>query len=208
MAAEAARKAIFEAVTDGDTGVVVRMLDQDPQLLSAICRGDTLLIRAAWMGHAGLVRALLERGADVHAQDDDGDTALHCAAMMGREEVVSLLLTNGADIRRRGDRGKTALIYAAQEGEVAVVRLLLRHLGGRGLDDRDEDGCAALWYASVCGHDEHAAIFRVLLLSGADYTIPDNDGLTPQQMIEECSCHECAGVIEVRNPSIVTSNRF
>lgn len=203
MAAKAAGEAIYEAATDGDAGVVARMLDEDPGLLSTICWGNTLLSRAAWKGHAGVVRVLLERGADVSTQDADWDTALHSAAIMGHEEVVSLLLTNGADIRSRGDRGRTALICASEDGRLAVVRLLLRHLGGRGLDDRDDDGCTALWYASVteCGY---ADVLRVLLLSGADHTIPDDNGLTPQQMVQDYSYHDCAAVMEVSTPSVST----
>jgi ankyrin repeat protein len=202
MAAAAARNTIFKAAADGDAGVVARMLDEDPQLL--LFPDDdhvhtSLLMRAAWMGHVGVVRVLLERGADVSAQDDDGDTALHCAAMTGREEIVSLLLTNGADIHSRGNMGRTALICASQDGNLAVVRLLVRHLGGRGVDDRDENGCTALGYACISGRG-HAAIFRVLLLSGADHTIPNVNGVTPQEMIQECCCHECPGLMEVSIP--------
>lgn len=132
-----------------------------------------------------------------------GSTALHCAAMTGQDEVVSFLLSSGADVNRRGYDGMTALMYAANCGHEHVVRLLLRHLGGRGLDERKEDGYKALCFA--CGpQDSDVEIVRVLLLAGANHTIPDNEGRTPLQIAQSQDYPPCTAVLEVSTPFVVT----
>jgi ankyrin repeat protein len=151
----------------------------------------------------GAVRLLLEDGNDVNTTDNEGDTALHCAAIGGHEEVASLLLSNGADASRRGCGGRTALMDAASCGNENVLRLLLRYLGGRGLDERGEDGCTALWLA-CWSQDENVGIVRVLLMTGADHTIPDNEGRTPLQIAQSKNHPQCTAVIEVSTPCIVT----
>jgi ankyrin repeat protein len=194
MAAEAAVEAIHVAMTEGDTEVVARMLDEDPRLLSSTRNGDRLFTRAAMEGHVGIVKLLLERGADVNAPDEDGYSALHLAAFYGLEEVVSALLSSGADVYRRNASGDTALMLASQRGQLVVVRLLVRSMGGYRLNGRTAFGCTALWYACFRGH---ADVVRVLLLAGADHTIANNGGTTPQQLAQGRRHPECTALIQV-----------
>jgi ankyrin repeat protein len=195
MAAEEAIEAVHRAAWQDDAVSVTRMLDDDPGLLSSVWKSDTLLTTAVWHGHVDVVRLLLERGAEINQADDStGGTALHLAVARGHEEVVSLLLTSGADPSIKGYRGKTALMLALLGGYVAVVLLLLRSMERRGLDERDEDGCTAVWYACRWGH---ADVVRALLLAGADHTIADNDDRTPLQLAEEREHHDCVALIHV-----------
>jgi ankyrin repeat protein len=155
----------------------------------------------------GAVRLLLERGTDVNATDGDRDTALHCAAITGHEELVSFLLSSGADINRNGCDGMTALMYGAINGHEDVVRLLLRYLRGRGLDERDEGGGTALWLA-CWSQDANVGIVRVLLMTGADHTIADNEGRTPLQIAQSKNHPQCTAVIQVSTPCIVTCRQM
>jgi ankyrin repeat protein len=195
MAAHDAVEAIFEAVDNGATEGVVRMLDEDPQLLSMVMRGETLLMRAAKGPSVGMVRLLLDKGAEVNATTDYGHTALHLAAMYGNDEVVPILLLSGADPSRRSRSGTTPLYLASLYGHVAVVRVLLRHMRGRGVDERTTDGFTALWMACSNGHME---VVRVLLLAGADRNTADNQGRTPLQKAEQKMEWVCVAIIEVR----------
>jgi ankyrin repeat protein len=205
MAAQDRIEAIHTAARDGDTVGVARMLDEDAGLLSSEWSGKTLLTQAAREGHVGVVRLLLERGADVHIPSNHGTTALHLAAENDHEEVVSILLGSGADIFRRDARRCTPLISASASGSVAVVRLLLRAMGGRGLDERSQTGCTALWSACSRGYVD---ILQVLLLAGADHTIVDNAGRTPQQIAYKYGQPATVDVIQVITGSIVTSLTF
>jgi ankyrin repeat protein len=194
MAAQDPIEAIHTAAINGEAVGVARMLDEDLALLSSEWDGETLLTQAALNRHGGVVRLLLERGADVNTPNDSGDTALHLAAVTGNEEVVSILLGSGADIFRRGGAGWTVLMNACSSGSVAVVRLLLRAMEGHGLDERSRSGYTALWWACLRGRVD---IVLALLLAGADHTIPDDDGDTPQQVAQTRGYHRCVELIQV-----------
>jgi ankyrin repeat protein len=165
-------KALFKAVDDGDVEEMERLLDQDGGLLEARDEDNwnmTALIWAAHIKYAEGLRLLLDRGAELEARDDDGESALFTAAACDHEGIVDILLSRGADVRARNMYGVTPLREASSEGRLGMVRLLVQHLRGQGLDDVDRGGCTALWWACYCGHTEAA---RVLLLAGADHTIP------------------------------------
>jgi Ankyrin repeats (3 copies) len=89
-------------------GNVVLLDVREPALAAALVRlgadvdapargdGDTLLIRAARMGHVELVRVLLAAQASVYVANMDGATALSEAMRGGHEEVAGLLRAAGA----------------------------------------------------------------------------------------------------------------
>lgn len=191
--------AVFEAVAQGDADRVEILLDGDPELLSGYWRGDNLLTQAAKWRHVSVVRLLLEKGPDIDLPNFLGNTALHMAAKCDDEELVELLLNSGADVSRKGFLDWTALISASAKGYAGMVRLLLRYMEGRGLDERTEGGCTALWYACYRGHTE---IIRTLLLAGADHTIAENNGETPLHMAKENGRLECVDLIQVSGPSL------
>jgi ankyrin repeat protein len=198
MAAEEAVQAIFKAAREGDVGEVVRLLDAQPDLMEAndpIYRWS-LLYEASWEGRAEAARVLLARGADVNRANFRGGTPLYAAAVNGHEDVAIVLLRAGADIRLRGIPVlSTPLTAACFNNRVGVTRLLLRHMKGEGLDDRDEFGRTAFWWAC---HGTGAEVCRALLLSGADHTIADNDGVTPRQAAQQrWDKNPCMAVLEV-----------
>jgi serine/threonine-protein phosphatase 6 regulatory ankyrin repeat subunit B len=193
MAAGAAVRAIFRAAELGQADGVVRMLADDPRLLSAQVGSVNLLMTAASKGHVGLAKLLLGRGAEVDARNDIGYTALHFAARWGHEDVVETLISSGADISRRDVNGWTALMHASIENHLAVVRFLLEHLKGRRLDDGNCHGRTAFWWACSNGHTD---IARVLLLAGADHTVADYDGTTPREEAEAEERYHCVELIQ------------
>lgn len=186
MAAQDAADEVCTAAERGDVEAVRRLLNQDCGLLEArISEGNLLrtpLMLAALEGHMEVVTFLVEEGADVNARDADGETPLCMAAGWGHEEVVAFLLSRGADARTSNRHGSTPLHEASCEGHLRIVRLLLHTLGGRGLDDADEEGRTALWLACHYGRTE---VVRALLLAGASHAIPDRSGITPLQAVLE-----------------------
>jgi ankyrin repeat protein len=175
MAGRDGAEALFTAVKDSDVEEVERLLDQDCGLLEARDEDNwnmTPLICAIHMKCAEVMSLLLDRGAELEARDDDWETAFIRAVACGYEEIVDTLLSRGANVRTTNMNRVTLLQKASRQGNLGVVRLLVRHLRGHDLDDVDRGGCTALWWACHWGYTEAA---RVLLLAGADHTIPGAD---------------------------------
>jgi ankyrin repeat protein len=128
-------------------------------------------------GRVGVARLLFEHmgGQDVDARDLDSRTALFHAAGNGHDDLVALLLSKGANATIQNDEGLTPLMHASGNGCVGVARLLLEHMGGEGIDTRDDKGKTALHHAAFEGHDE---VVSFLLAKGADPNTTDLDGFT------------------------------
>lgn len=187
---------LLRAIREGAVGSVQRLLMADPTLEERAERhGILFLALAARYGQLEVVQMLLQRMGErgLETRDWEGGTALHYAAKKGYEGVVALLLKHGAQANSRDDYNYTPLIYASAYGHLGVVKLLVQHMGGRGLDETDDDeddevvyedqeGNTALHCAAFWGHDQ---VVRLLLLAGADPTIMDNEGKTPRTSVEE-----------------------
>ena len=157
---------------------------------------DTIFKRRAL-----IVSMLVEHGADIHACSK-GFTPLQIAAATAQELIVNVLLGKGASAERATvicaywglssatvkvllERGanleatdmrwnKPALTWHAEMGSSATVAILLQH--GANVHHQDIQGSSALHYASGNAHTESV---RLLLDSGADPNLRDNEGKTP-----------------------------
>ncbi len=88
--------AFFDAVKNGQTVVVVEILDKGMSVNAKDRFGHAALAYAALNGDKEMGSFLLGQGADVNYQNSDGMTALQLATEKGRQEVVSLLRDHGA----------------------------------------------------------------------------------------------------------------
>jgi ankyrin repeat protein len=195
--------AIFTAVVHGDVEAVAWLLDIEPHLIEAIDPhqyGRTPLVAAAEEGHVAVVTLLIERGGDINASNAYHLTALDRAAVEGHEEVVNLLLSCGADCSKKDFSGCTALSLASRSGHLGVVQQLVRHTGGRGLNEGNNEGYTALRWACGRGHVEVA---RILLLAGADHTIAGNDRVTPRQAAKRYNNFACVQLFEVSARALI-----
>ncbi len=120
-----------------------------------------VLVGVAYMNHVECVRLLLEAGADPNAVTDNGETALHTSlskpgADASQHAVVQLLLKHGADPNKRTSPGLATAAFwrdTRTRGETPLHR--------------------AAAYASE-------ETVRFLLAAGADRTIRDANGDSPQ----------------------------
>jgi len=102
---------IFDAIRNKcDTDAVQRVLDADPQQISARTPDqDQPLHLAVWNRCTDIVRLLIDRGADVNGRGDSGSTPMHYAARYGGVPMVSLLAQAGASLEAEDDNGFTPL---------------------------------------------------------------------------------------------------
>jgi ankyrin repeat protein len=121
-------------------------------------------LRADKNHRQAVMKFLLLHDADVDLPDRFGDSALHKAISFSDVANVKFLVEHGADINKRGFGGTTSLHAAVEE---------LRH------QDRKQ---------GVTGVKEDEEILRYLLDRGPDWTLTDDQGLTPLDWAEEGRC--------------------
>lgn len=133
-----------------------------------------------------IVRQLLACGADVNLQDENGRTALHYTAIIGDIEIARLLMKGkpkpNPTLRDRD--GNTSLHEAVRSGNVELVELLIRELEERGeenIDLQNGDGDTPLHIAI---RDRNMEVIRPLIEHGANLTIRNKRGETPEDMIK------------------------
>jgi ankyrin repeat protein len=178
----------------GDRAAVVRALEADCALASAVDEEDTpFLHHAAHAQQPAIVAALIDRGASVAAADRTGETALHRVADLRRTtpaaaEVASVLIDRGAAVDARNRDDVTPLHQAVRARNVAVAEVLL----ARGADPnaRDKGRGSTPLHRAVSGSgaggtagtaDAMPVLVRLLLAHGADPDRRDKRGRSPRQ---------------------------
>lgn len=121
-------RTIFEAASEGDTGRIRVLLDQDPGLVHQRdeLQGWTALHFAASDRRLAAARLLLERGAEATApakldEAIGGETPLH---LTGDEEMVRMLLRFGGNPTLADSDGMTPLDWAFDGRDFGLFRLL------------------------------------------------------------------------------------
>ncbi len=149
------------------------------------------------------VQLLHDSGANVHQKNFYGATPFHYVAT---PEIAQLLLDHGAWLHETDNKGNTVLHYAAR-GYIYYNRetdtyesVLLRFLLDQGclVNQQNAQGETPLHCATCC-YDDGDIKKQCLLKYGADPSIVDNLGNTPQQLAEQkqqnndtrCDC-ECS----------------
>ncbi len=142
---------------------------------------------AAQDGDVAKVSRLLALGADVNATDSRGNTPLKYASAEPHPEVLRLLTAHGASATIADDRGFTPLHCAAGHGfykeAIEMVEILLQ--AGADVNAR------SLHLGFVPLHEARTArMVDWLLTHGADVTVRNNAGQTPEDYLRADGCAE------------------
>jgi CDP-diacylglycerol--serine O-phosphatidyltransferase len=127
---EAAQKQyedIREAIEEGNTIALARMLAATPTDSVVATGGRTLLMVAVEEANLPAIQLLIARGASLNLGDSHGTSALLLAVEMGFEEAVEELLGAGADPNAHDLSGVRPLDVAEEHEAHDIAALLLRH---------------------------------------------------------------------------------
>ena len=154
--------------------------------------GDTALSVASGAGEIKCVDFLInwamkvKEGADIiNFTNKNNLTPLLIACERGHADIAIKLVESGAS-PIKDKNGASPFSVAAFCGCTEVVEKLLHHDFGKRLLNAKDDagGCTPLWLAARTGNRK---MVNILLQSGADLTIANNDGLTPLKAAEKYS---------------------
>ena len=175
VSALAADASLIDAVRDGDTVAVERLLAAGVAAGTAEVDGTTALHWAAHHDRPAIAGLLLEAGAAVDAANRYGVTPLALASVNGSTPMLARLLEAGADPNLPNPEGETPLMTAARTGDGAAIETLLAH-GARVDAVEGWRGQTALMWAAA--QNEVAAV-AALLAAGADPHARSERGFTP-----------------------------
>jgi ankyrin repeat protein len=158
--------------------------------------GDTALAVAVGAGHEDVLELILEwvpkcfneqlspqqqTAVLLNQRNKQGLTPLLAACERGNAKIVNRLLQAGAEFLP-DEKGASPLSVVSFCGHQDVANVLLALPNGATtlLNQQDEpSGCTALWHAARTGN---VAMVEYFLEQGADASIANNEGLTPEQV--------------------------
>lgn len=128
---------LFEASQAGLAGVVVRILDDFPQLVSERnSKGWTPLIVSSFYNKRAVVELLLQRGANPNECGKNGTTVLMYAKTQSLHdynssyELLDFLISSGADFLRKDCFGKDILDYVKASGDMRMTSYFEKKIKG------------------------------------------------------------------------------
>ncbi len=191
------------------TNDIVRVqatLESNPELAHAHSSSNTntepMLMIATEGGNPEMVTLLLKYEPDVNnTRNMYSSTALMMAALAGRIESVRLLLEAGADTNLKNEFGGTALIYAVMSNAISNQERLniiqqLHYCDASSINEQNNKGKTAFMNVSFLSHLEKQDTITLLLESGADPTIRDNENRTAADIVRSKGNEDLAKFIE------------
>ncbi len=187
--ATAVGQPLFEAAAEDNSKQAERLLKAGASVEQRNEFGHTPLFTAAENNALGVAGLLLENGANVNAQASGSSTAifndmrtpLFEAVIFGYKDMAELLLKHGADVNASTIMGQTPLFYAVINESPDMVEFLIDK--GANVNAVDSTGNTPLHELAMTFPDEwkQSTEAKILLQHGADPTLKNLEGLTPEQ---------------------------
>jgi uncharacterized protein len=208
----------FELLGNGDAEGLRSLLEQDPGtadardpsgvslLMHSLYHGrrdlaeliagkkkELDIFEAASLGKLECLTACARHAATINSRSNDGFTALHFACYFGQAEAARLLIEKGAAVDAVASNAMKVmpLHSAASARNLEAARLLLEH--GAPINARQQGGWAAIHAAAQNGD---RVLVELMLKSGADPTVANDEGKTPAAVAREKGHEEIAALLE------------
>ena len=167
---------IADAAMNGDRTAIKTLLQQKADINATQPDGATALQWAAYKGDLELADILLKSGANVKLANHDGSTPLSLACERGDAAMIEKLLAAGAEIDEKGPHGETPLMMASRNGNTDAIKVLLDHKANVNAKETLRGTTALMWAAE----QSHPAAIRLLLASGADFSVNSAPEVRPR----------------------------
>jgi ankyrin repeat protein len=178
----------FTAIKRDDDRVIVKLLSRgfDPNTPNP--DGDHGLLLAIREPSLKVVAALLgAKNIQVEPRNRQDESPLMLASLKGLTDVARRLVAQGADVNKPG---WTPLHYAATSGNLEIIRLLLDNHAY--IDASSPNASTPLMMAAMYGT---ASAAKLLLESGADPTIKNDQGLTALDFAQRANRADAFAII-------------
>lgn len=143
--------------------------------------GATPLMFAIFKNNSRIVKQLIDRGADVRAKDNEGNSVFLYACGFGDGNIIRMLLQKDKTIvnDKTPNGNLNGLHYAAAFNNLNTINFLVKNVD-MNINDRDSNGCTALYYAAYYQKQD---AYNLLIKLGANKDIGDNYGVTPEYIL-------------------------
>ena len=146
-------------------------------------------LHALWSGDPQAIDKLMHSKVNLNQADPEGRTLLMEVVLEKRADLVKLLLEHGVDPKLHDRDGSTALHFAAQAHQPEIVQLLIDK--GAQVDPKDHLGNTPLSKAlSTFRGDADGNAIWALVLAGADRTIKNTHGISPEDLSRGVSSYD------------------
>lgn len=143
--------------------------------------GATPLMFAIFKSNPRIVKQLIDKGADVKARDNEGSSVFLYACGFGNGNIIRMLLVKDRNLvnDKTPNADINGLHYAASLNNSDTINFLVKNVN-MNINDRDSNGCTALYYAAYHGKKE---AYNLLIKLGANKDIGDNYGVKPEYIL-------------------------
>lgn len=143
--------------------------------------GATPLMFAIFKNNPRIVKQLIDKGADVKARDNEGTSVFLYACGFGNGNIIRMLLVKDRTLvnDKTPNINVNGLHYAASLNNLETINFLIKNVD-MNINDRDSNGCTALYYAAYYAKKE---AYNLLIKLGANKDIGDNYGVKPEYIL-------------------------
>lgn len=143
--------------------------------------GATPLMFAIFKGNARIVKQLIDKNADIKAKDNEDVSVFLYACGFGNGNIIRMLLVKDRTLvsDKTSNANLNGLHYAAAFNNLETINFLIKNVD-MNINDRDLNGCTALYYAAYYKKQE---AYNLLIKLGADKDIESNYGVKPEYVI-------------------------
>lgn len=180
---------LFVSIQEKNESITKLLMEKGANVNLGNFHGDTPLSLSVKQGNLNLMNLLMEKGADIQHVNEMGNTLLMelCGSSLAnrkdQNKMISILIQSGIQINAKNIYGNSALSYALNTKNNHLIKTLLK-LGGD-VNISDSNGNTLIHKTVLLALFERLKnkdleeVLDILLGSGANPNLKNNDGYTP-----------------------------